>query len=107
MEPKEVAEGMEVDTANEEAEDTANEAQDMIVAVEEVKNVAVMVAEDMAMMNVVGIAGAQLAVAAQAEVVDMIGTNQFYFNILSFILLFHITSQKPLHYNSFILLPLF
>jgi len=45
-------------------------------------------------MNVVGIAGAQLAVAAQAEVVDMIGTNQFYLNILHFILLFHITPQK-------------
>jgi len=40
-----VAEGMEVDTVNAEAEDTPSEAQDMSVAVEEAKNVAVMVVE--------------------------------------------------------------
>merc|ERR1711935_161637 len=94
-EPREAVEDMVEDTEpNGEAEDTPSEAQDMSVAVEEAKNVAVMVVEDMATMNVVGIAGAQLAVAAQAEVVDMIGTNQFYLNILYFILLFHITPQK-------------
>jgi len=102
-----VAEGMEVDTVNAEAEDTPSEAQDMSVAVEEAKNVAVMVVEDMATMNAVGIVGAQLAVAAQVEVVDMIGTNQFYLNILSFILLFHITPQKSATLYIFILLQLF